>query len=220
MSIQLPILPYSLDALEPQISREALEVHYKKHHQNYVDTLNELIRGTSLEDKSLEEIMFLSFERKQKIHNNACQVWNHTFFWNCLIPSGHEPSKNLTEVIEENFGTVEDLKNEFATAAKALFGSGWVWLVKDKWGKLKVRSLGNAGNPLVDLGEIPLLTCDVWEHAYYLDYKNERAKFLENFWEIVNWEFVEDNLKKENRRMAPQIFQPKSRASVPNEYRM
>lgn len=197
MAIEFPKLPYALEALEPQMSKRTLEFHYGKHHKKYVDTLNELIKGTEFDQKSLEEILEASVGKKQKIYNNAAQAWNHTFFWNCLIPSGRKPSEDLTNTIAKSFGSLDEFKSEFETMAKDLFGSGWAWLVKDKQGLLKIRTLGNAGNPLAEFGETPLLTCDVWEHAYYLDYQNERPKFLKNFWDLVNWEFVEASLEQE-----------------------
>lgn len=199
MAIDLPNLPYPTNALEPHISQMTLEYHYGKHHKHYVDTLNELIHGTSLDKISLEEIMSSSFEENQKIYENAAQAWNHTFFWNCLTASGKDPSSDLTKTIDKSFGSLQDLKQEFASHAKELFGSGWTWLVKDKMGNLKIKSLSNAGNPMAEFSDTPLLVCDVWEHAYYLDYHHERPKFLENFWKVVDWEFVEANLNKELR---------------------
>jgi len=220
MAIELPNLPYSTNALEPQISRQTLEFHYGKHHKHYVETLNELIQGTSLDRKNLEEIMSSTVGKKQKLYNNAAQTWNHTFFWNCMVTSGRKPSTELTKTIEKNFGSFDDFKNEFATEAKDLFGSGWTWLVKDKRGKLKIRSLGNAGNPLAEFGDTPLLTCDVWEHAYYLDYKNERPKFLEHFWKIINWEFVEANLEQASERVTSRVSQPTRRSIHQEENRV
>jgi Fe-Mn family superoxide dismutase len=198
MAIKLPELPFALDALEPFISKRTLEFHYGKHHKKYVEKTNELIQGTALDKISLEKILLASLGEKPSIYNNAAQAWNHNFFWNCLIKEGaSSPSKNLLRSLEKNFGSLDDFKAKFETQAKDLFGSGWAWLVKDRAGKLKIRPLGNAGNPMAELGDIPLLTCDVWEHAYYLDYQNERPKYLKNFWKIVNWDFVEFNLNQE-----------------------
>lgn len=197
MPIELPELPYPKNALEPYMSKQTLEFHYGKHHKKYIETLNKLITGTEFENKTLEEIMQTSFHQEEKIYNNAAQAWNHTFFWNCLTPEQEGPSPEFSKVIAENFGSFEDFKTKFTKEAKNLFGSGWAWMVKDSSGAIKIRALGNAGNPLVECGETPLLTCDVWEHAYYLDYQNDRPQFLENFWQIVNWNFVEENLSKD-----------------------
>jgi len=220
MAIELPNLPYGTNALEPYISKRTLEFHYRKHHKNYVETVNKLIQGTPLDKRNLQEIMISTIEKKPKIYNNAAQAWNHTFFWNCMVTSGKKPSPELTRTIERSFGSFDDFKNEFATEAKELFGSGWTWLVKDKRGKLKIRPLGNAGNPMSEFGDVPLLTCDVWEHAYYLDYQNERPKFLENFWKIINWEFVEANLEQETQKSATRATQPRKRPSYQEERRV
>lgn len=197
MAIQLPHLPYSVDALEPYMSRQTLEVHHGKHHKKYVDTLNELIKDSPLDQRNLGEIIFLTANEKEKIYNNAAQAWNHTFFWNCMIDSAQKPSANLKRTLEKTFGSFDDFKSEFTMQGKDLFGSGWTWLVKDKNGRLQIRPMKNAGNPFAELNEIPLLVCDVWEHAYYLDYKNDRSQFLENFWKIVDWDFVETNLEQQ-----------------------
>lgn len=184
----LPPLPYAKDALAPTISAETLEFHYGKHHQTYVDNLNKLVVGTEFESASLEDIV-----RKAQpgaIFNNAAQVWNHSFYWNCLKPQGGgEPTGALAEALNKSFGSVAAFKQQFATAATTLFGSGWAWLVKKKDGTLAIVQTGNAGNPMT-VGDTPLLTCDVWEHAYYIDYRNARAKYVESFWSLVNWNFV------------------------------
>ena len=182
--------PYAMDALEPQMSRETLEFHYGKHHKTYVDKANGLLPGTEFENMSLEDII-----RKSSggIFNNVAQIWNHTFFWSCLTPGGSEPSEALQARLNEAFGSVDAFKEKFTTTAINTFGSGWAWLVKTADGKLDVVSTSNAGNPLTD-GHTPLLTCDVWEHAYYIDHRNARPKFLEAFWSLVNWDFVERNL--------------------------
>ena len=190
MALTLPELPYAMDALEPQMSRETLEFHYGKHHKTYVDKANGLLPGTEFENMSLEDII-----RKSSggIFNNVAQIWNHTFFWSCLTPGGSEPSEALQARLNEAFGSVDAFKEKFTTTAINTFGSGWAWLVKTADGKLDVVSTSNAGNPLTD-GHTPLLTCDVWEHAYYIDHRNARPKFLEAFWSLVNWDFVERNL--------------------------
>ena len=190
MEHKLPELPFAKDALVPYISVETLEYHYGKHHKTYVDNLNKLIPSTEFENSSLEDII-----RKASggIFNNAAQVWNHTFYWNCLSPKGGgEPSGALATVINKEFGSFAQFKEKFTNSAVALFGSGWAWLVKNTDGNLSIEAISNAGNPLKD-GKKPLLTCDVWEHAYYIDYRNARAKYVDSFWKLVNWEFVSQN---------------------------
>ncbi len=192
MEHQLPELPYTKDALEPHISTETIEYHYGKHHQAYVDNINRLIPGTEFEKMSLEEIIQ---KASGGIFNNAAQIWNHTFYWNCLTPKGGaEPSGELAGAITKSFGSFAEFKEKFTSAAATLFGSGWAWLVKNSDGSLSIETTGNAGNPLQE-GKKPLLTCDVWEHAYYIDYRNARAKYLEAYWNLVNWDFVTKNLK-------------------------
>ncbi len=187
---ELPPLPFEKNALEPQISSETLDYHHDKHHQAYVTNLNNLIPGTEFEDLSLEEIVKKS---SGGIFNNAAQVWNHTFYWQCLSPQGGgAPSGALAEAIEESFGSFDKFKEEFTKTAVGTFGSGWAWLVKGAGGKLALASTSNAGCPLTS-GETPLLTCDVWEHAYYIDYRNLRPKYVEAFWTLVNWDFVSKN---------------------------
>ena len=193
MSIQLPELPYEMDALSPHISKETLEYHYGKHHKTYVDNLNKLIPGTEHEGQSLEEIIRSS---QGGVFNNAAQVWNHTFYWHCLSPEGQggEPSSELKKAIERKFGSFEQFKAQFDETAVKTFGSGWAWLVKNTEGELELVSTSNAQTPLTENYTV-LLTCDVWEHAYYIDYRNARPKYLEAFWKIVNWNFVNDNFK-------------------------
>ncbi|AWH87406.1 superoxide dismutase [Fe] [Limnobaculum parvum] len=191
MSFELPALPYAKDALEPHISAETLEYHYGKHHNTYVVNLNNLVKGTEFEGKSLEEIVLKS---SGGIFNNAAQVWNHTFYWNCLAPkAGGEPTGPLADAIAKNFGSFAAFKEQLSDSAVKNFGSGWTWLVKKADGKLAIVNTSNAANPMTD-GDKPLLTVDVWEHAYYIDYRNARPKYLENFWALVNWEFVAKNL--------------------------
>lgn len=192
MTYELPALPYAQDALAPHISEETLEYHYGKHHQTYVTNLNNLVPGTEFEDKTLEEIITSA---SGPIFNNAAQIWNHTFYWNCLSPTGGgEPVGTLAEVINAAFGSFDTFKEEFTKTAVGTFGSGWGWLVKNADGSLAIVSTSNAGNPLT-AGQTPLLTCDVWEHAYYIDYRNARPKYVEAFWNLVNWEFVEANFE-------------------------
>ncbi|MGB2853306.1 MAG: Fe-Mn family superoxide dismutase [Dehalococcoidia bacterium] len=192
MEHKLPELPYASDSLVPHISAETIEYHYGKHHKAYVDNLNRLIRDTELENMSLEEIVQSS---SGGTFNNAAQVWNHTFYWNCLSPKGgDEPTGEIANAIIKSFGSFEDFKGKFTNAAVTLFGSGWTWLIKNTDGSLSVETTSNAGTPLKE-GKKALLTCDVWEHAYYIDYRNARAKYVEAFWELVNWDFVAANLE-------------------------
>ncbi len=191
MKHELPPLPYAMDALEPHISRETLEYHYGKHHQTYVTNLNNLIAGTEFENMSLEEIIC---KASGPIFNNAAQVWNHTFYWNSLSPNGGGSAAGAVgDAINRDFGSFDSFKEAFTKAAVTLFGSGWAWLVKTPEGKLEIVQTSNAGNPLTE-GKTPILTCDVWEHAYYIDYRNARPKYLEAFWNLVNWDFANQNL--------------------------
>ncbi|OQW95951.1 MAG: superoxide dismutase [Beggiatoa sp. IS2] len=191
MEHKLPPLPYAQEALAPHLSKETVEFHYGKHHQTYVTNLNNLIANTEFADKSLENIIKSS---SGGIFNNAAQVWNHTFYWNCLKPKGGgEPSGKLAEAINKSFGSFAKFKEEFTKTAVGTFGSGWAWLVKDANGALALVSTSNAATPITS-GQTALLTCDVWEHAYYIDYRNVRPKYLEAFWNLVNWDFVARNL--------------------------
>ncbi len=190
MAHQLPPLPYAPDALEPTISKETIEYHYGKHHQTYVTNLNNLVANGEFKDASLEEIIQRA---SGGIFNNAAQIWNHTFYWNGLSPSGGgAPTGALAEAIDKAFGSFDEFKQKFAASAAANFGSGWTWLVKNGDGGLEIVNTSNAANPMTD-GKTPLLTVDVWEHAYYIDYRNARPKYLEEIWNIVNWEFVAGN---------------------------
>lgn len=185
----LPALPYPSDALEPNISKSTIDHHYGKHHQAYVDNLNKLIIGTEFEKSSLEEIVLKS---SGGIFNNAAQVWNHTFYWNCFSPSPKQlPSGKLMDAIKSEFGSYEEFKTKFTSAALTLFGSGWAWLVKNDNGKLEIIQTSNAENPIRQ-GKTPLLVCDVWEHAYYIDKQNKRPAYLESFWEIIDWKKIEE----------------------------
>ena len=191
MAFNLPELPYSMDALAPVISAETLEFHYGKHHNTYVVNLNNLTEGTKEAEKTLEEIVRSA---SGGLFNNAAQVWNHTFYWNCLAPkAGGEPKGKILQEINQNFGSFASFKDQFSKASITLFGSGWAWLVKKSDGSLKIVQTSNAGTPLTT-SDRPILTCDVWEHAYYVDYRNARPKYLEGFWQIVNWDFVEQQL--------------------------
>ena len=190
MSVILPELPYSKKALVPYISEETLNYHYGKHHQAYVNKLNTLIENNEFVNASLEEIIK---EAKGAVFNNAAQVWNHTFYWNSLSPKGGSPPKETADALEKAFGSVEKFKEQFTACALGQFGSGWAWLVKNSEDKLEVLSTGNADNPL-QTGNKPVLTCDVWEHAYYIDYRNARPSYLAAFWNIVNWDFVNKNI--------------------------
>lgn len=193
MAFELPQLPYAIDALQPYISKETLEFHYGKHHAAYVNNLNKLIEGTAFATANLEKIIK---ESTGGIFNNAAQVWNHTFYWNCLKPNGGgEPKGALAEAIKKEFGSFETFKEKFTQAAAGLFGSGWAWLVLDKDNHLIITQESNAGNPMTK-EQKPLLTCDVWEHAYYVDKRNARPAYIEDFWKLVNWDFVEKNYTK------------------------
>ncbi len=192
MAIELPPLPYERNALEPHISAETLDYHYGKHHKTYVDNLNKQIEGTEFAELPLEAII-----RKAQggMFNNAAQTWNHTFYWHCLKPNGGgEPTGKLKEAIDKAFGDFAKFKEEFTKLAVGTFGSGWGWLVQRPDGALALVSTSNAATPLTG-EDTPLLTCDVWEHAYYIDYRNARPKYLEAFWNLVNWDFVASNLK-------------------------
>ena len=197
MIFELPPLPYELDALEPFISPSTLKFHYGKHHANYVDQVNKLAQGSAYSRMTLEQIILSSAGGEgdeKKLFNNAAQAWNHDFLWKCMArPATQHPSVELKAMLEQNFDGFDRFRDEFLKCASQLFGSGWTWLVKDQNGALELMNLSNAGNPLIE-GKSPILTCDVWEHAYYIDYQNDRAQFLKGFWQLINWRFVEDNL--------------------------
>ncbi|MDC9592041.1 superoxide dismutase [Fe] [Xenorhabdus sp. IM139775] len=191
MSFELPALPYAKDALEPHISAETLEYHYGKHHNAYVVNLNNLIKDTAFAGKSLEEIIKTS---EGGIFNNSAQVWNHSFYWHSLSPNGGgEPTGKVADAINNAFGSFAEFKQQFTDAALKNFGSGWTWLVKKTDGTLAIVNTSNAATPLTGEDK-PVLTVDVWEHAYYIDYRNARPQYLEHFWALVNWKFVEENL--------------------------
>ena len=191
MTFTLPALPYAMDALSPYISKETLEYHYGKHHNAYVVNLNKLTADTPFAALSLEEVIKQS---SGGIFNNAAQVWNHTFYWHCLSPNGGgEPTGALASALISTFGSFEAFKEQFTQTAITTFGSGWAWLVKDQQGQLKIISTSNAATPMTE-GYTALLTCDVWEHAYYIDYRNARPDYLGAFWKLVNWTFVAEQL--------------------------
>ncbi|HGY0992758.1 TPA: superoxide dismutase [Fe] [Aeromonas salmonicida subsp. pectinolytica] len=192
MAFELPALPYAINALEPHISQETLEYHHGKHHNTYVVNLNNLVPGTEFEGKSLEEIIKTS---TGGIFNNAAQIWNHTFYWHCLSPNGgNEPTGALADAINKAFGSFAEFKDAFTKSAIGNFGSSWTWLVKKADGSLAIVNTSNAGCPLTEAGTTALLTVDLWEHAYYIDFRNLRPKYMETFWTLVNWEFVAKNL--------------------------
>lgn len=192
MAFELPALPYEKNALEPHMSAETLEYHHGKHHNTYVTKLNGLVEGTDLEGKSLEEI--IKAAEPGPLFNNSAQVWNHTFFWNCLSPNGGgEPTGAVADAIKAKWGSFADFQKEFEDKAANNFGSGWTWLVKNASGDLEIVNTSNAGTPMTD-GKTALLTVDVWEHAYYIDHRNSRPNYLKAFWALVNWDFVNQNL--------------------------
>lgn len=190
MEHKLPPLPYPMDALQPYISQETLEYHYGKHHQTYVTNLNNQIKNTEFENMSLEEIIKKS---SGGIFNNAAQVWNHTFYWNCMKPNGGgKPAGKLMDAIVAKWGKFEDFQKAYAQACASNFGSGWTWLIKKPDGTVDIVNTSNAATPLTG-SDKPLLTCDVWEHAYYIDYRNARVKYVDEFWNVLNWDFVNSN---------------------------
>lgn len=192
MKHELPPLPYAMDALQPHISQETLEFHYGKHHQAYVNNLNGMIDGTEWENSSLEEI--IENAPAGPVFNNAAQIWNHAFYWNSMSPNGGgEPSGAVADAVNKAFGSFEEFKKQFSARAAGNFGSGWTWLVKNADGSVAIENTSNAGSPLTN-GQTPLLTCDVWEHAYYIDYRNARPAYVEAWWSLVNWDFANANL--------------------------
>ncbi|MFK7965715.1 MAG: Fe-Mn family superoxide dismutase [Burkholderiaceae bacterium] len=192
MEHKLPDLPYAMDALAPHISKETLEFHYGKHHQTYVTKLNDAIKGTDYESMSLEDIVKKS---DGGVFNNAAQIWNHTFYWHCLSPNGGgDPSGKLADAINSKWGSVGDFKKAFDAAAAGNFGSGWTWLVQKADGSLDIVNTSNAATPVTG-ADTPLLTCDVWEHAYYIDYRNSRPNYLNAYWSLINWDFAAANMK-------------------------
>ena len=192
MEHKLPELPFAKGALAPHISEETLDYHYGKHHAAYVTKLNGLIPGTEFEKASLEEIV--KNAPAGGVFNNAAQIWNHTFYWNSLSPKGGgNPGGTLAAALEKSFGSVDEFRKKFSDSAAGNFGSGWTWLVKNTGGGLEIVNTSNAGTPITG-AQVPLLTCDVWEHAYYIDYRNARPKYIEAYWNLVNWDFGNANL--------------------------
>ncbi|HBS25703.1 MAG TPA: superoxide dismutase [Fe] [Gammaproteobacteria bacterium] len=191
MAHTLPDLPFAIDALQPHISQETLEYHHGKHHQAYVTNLNNLIAGTDFESKSLEDVIKGS---EGGMFNNAAQVWNHSFYWNCLSPNGGgEATGDIAAAIDKAFGSFAKFKEQFTTSCVTNFGSGWTWLVKNDDGSVELLNTSNAGTALTEAGKTPLLTCDIWEHAYYVDYRNARPGYVAAYWNLVNWDFVNAN---------------------------
>lgn len=194
MAFELPALPYAKDALAPHISAETLDFHHGKHHKAYVDKLNTLVPGTEFEGKSLEEVIKSS---SGPVFNNAAQIWNHTFYWNCLSPNGGgAPTGAVADAINKAFGSFEKFKEDFTNSAVNNFGSSWTWLVKKADGSVAIVNTSNAGTPLTDASVTPILTLDLWEHAYYIDYRNSRPNYITAFWSLVNWDFVNSNYAK------------------------
>ena len=197
MAIELPPLPYAREALEPHISAETIDYHYGKHHQAYVTNLNNLAPGTKYEAMSLEEVVKASYGQasEKPFFNNAAQVWNHTFYWHSLAPNaGGAPTGAIAAAIDKSFGSFADFKDKFSKAAATQFGSGWAWLVQKADGGLAIEQSANADTPFA-VGTSCILTIDVWEHAYYIDYRNARPKYIEEYWKLVNWDFANANLK-------------------------
>lgn len=191
MAFELPALPYEKNALEPHISAETLEYHYGKHHATYVSKLNDAVKGTDLESKSLEDIIK---SQTGGLFNNAAQVWNHTFYWHCLNPNGGgAPNGPIADAINVKWGSFEKFQEEFNASAAGNFGSGWTWLVKKPDGSVDILNTDDADTPVAHDDVEPLLTVDVWEHAYYIDYRNSRPNYLEAFWKLVDWDFVNKN---------------------------
>lgn len=198
MKHELPVLPYPKNALEPYISQETIEYHHGKHHRAYVTKLNELIRGTTFAEASLEDIVR---QAQGDLFNQAAQAWNHGFYWRCLSQKGGgQPHGELAAEIKSAFGSLSGFKKEFLAAVEGQFGSGWVWLVRQDDGRLAILRTANADTPL-RTGQVPLLNCDVWEHAYYIDYRNSRAEYLAAFWHVVDWEFAAGNMAASDRAM-------------------
>lgn len=211
MKYQQPALPYAYGALEPYLSPETIEYHYGAHHKGYYYKLNELVSGTPYDGLSLEEIVATA--PTGDLYNNAAQAWNHDFYWQCLSPNGGgAPDHALGRSIERCFGSVEDFKQAFEKIALELFGSGWVWLVRNPNGSLAITVSGGAGNPMVD-GLTPILVCDLWEHAYYIDYRNHRSRYLHAFWDLVNWDFAAANFARDHQ---PQPAKTDHDRRVPN----
>jgi len=195
MAFELPKLPYAYDALEPHIDARTMEIHHTKHHNAYTTNLNAAIQGTDLDGLTIENILINLDKKNAAVRNNGGGYYNHNLFWKVMSPNGGGlPKGDLLDAIEKDFGTFEEFKAKFSKAGATQFGSGWAWLVQDAQGALKIISTSNAGTPMTE-GLTALLTCDVWEHAYYIDYRNARPDYINAFWSLVNWDFVAKNLK-------------------------
>ena len=192
MQLSLPTLPYAKNALEPHISEETLEYHHGKHHAAYVNKYNDLVKGSEFDGVPLLEVLR---NAKGPLFNNGAQAFNHDFYWKCLTPDETAPSEALLAAITETFGSFAAFQEQFSASAVTLFGSGWTWLIIGTDGKLAIENTSNADTPVQTEGKHPLLTCDVWEHAYYIDRRNARPQYVENFWHLVNWDFVSENYK-------------------------
>ena len=197
IDLLLPELPYDKNALAPLITEETFDYHYGKHHAAYVKNLNDIIKDSELQEKSVEELILIGNNKQDAgLFNNAAQHWNHSFFWHCLSPnSGGQPTGAIKDLILRDFNSFENFKDQFSTTATKLFGAGWAWLAEDEAGKLEIIPMKDAHTPLTE-SKTPILTLDVWEHAYYIDYRNARPKFVESFWELINWDFANENLKR------------------------
>ena len=196
IDLNLPDLPYDKNALSPLITEETFDYHYGKHHAAYVKNLNDIIKDSELSEKSVKDLIILGNKNQDAgLFNNAAQHWNHSFFWHCLSPnSGGEPTGAIKDMIIRDFNSFDNFKDQFSATATKLFGAGWAWLAQDESGKLEIIPMKDAHTPLTE-SKTPILTLDVWEHAYYIDYRNARPKFVESFWELINWDFANANLK-------------------------
>lgn len=197
MAFELPNLPFSKEALIPALSKETFDYHHDKHHAAYIKKLNALVEGSDYVDKDLETLIK---ESAGGIFNNAAQAWNHDFYWHCLSPTATSPSDTLLKAITAKFGSMEKFKDTFINETGTLFGSGWSWLTMNDSGELAIEKTSNADNPIRD-GRAPLLTCDMWEHAYYIDYRNDKMAYLEAFWSKLNWKFISDNFSYSNDKL-------------------
>ncbi|SHG61016.1 superoxide dismutase [Pedobacter caeni] len=195
ITLQLPELPYQKDSMAPIITEETFDYHYGKHHATYVNNLKNLTKDDPLSETTVEQILLESHHNNNTLlFNNAAQHWNHSFFWHCLSPNGGGlPQNDIKQLIDRDFGDFDTFRNQFSTTALKLFGAGWTWLAQNEAGKLEIIPLKDASTPLTE-NKTPILTLDVWEHAYYIDYRNERNKFIDGFWEVVNWDFANKNL--------------------------
>ena len=195
MKHEFPELPYAYDALEPVIDETTMRLHHTKHHKTYFDKFVDAISGTDMENKSLEEIFASISQQPAVVRNNGGGLWNHTLYWNCMTPNAQEPSGPAVDAIKAKFGSIDEFKDAFTKAGVGQFGSGWAWLVVTQGGELEITSTANQDNPLMDVASVrgtPILGCDVWEHAYYISYQNRRPEYLDNWWKVVNWDYVNE----------------------------